>query len=240
MASGTRSKNMLNAEIQEKQQKLYDVLANSEDEIKSLSKDELVKIVLSMKDHISLLNSVSDFMERSNKRMDELERQQNLNAQYIRRSCIEISGIPPNVEKMNKTFSEEENLETEVLKIYNAAGVVVHGNNVKREDIEAVHRVGKKNITIVKFVNRKFAYAGLFKGRNLKDNSPYDNAVFINHSQCREFKFLNWKIREAKKAKKLFKYRVRHGVNQVQFKDGDDWLKVSHKTDLINFGIDIE
>ena len=51
-------------------------------------------------------------------------------------------------------------------------------------DIQATHRVGKKGVTIVKFVNLKFAYEGLRCGKNLKDSKLYGNSggIYINNS----------------------------------------------------------
>ena len=99
------------------------------------------------------LKEMNTFMEQTNRRLEKLEREQNLHAQYSRRDSIEISGIPSQI--------RTEELEREVIKIYEAAQVSVHGESLREKDIQACHRIGKKQeTTIVKFVNRKFAREG--------------------------------------------------------------------------------
>ena len=55
---------------------------------------------------------------------------------YGRRSSIEISGIPPEV--------EQKDLQNHVIKIFREAKVEVHGKYLDHLDIEACHRIGKK------------------------------------------------------------------------------------------------
>ena len=102
-----------------------------------------------------------------------------------------MTGIPADI--------GNQNLEEEVVKIYKKAGVEINGRNLDSSDIQACHRIGKKNITICKFVNRKFAREGLVGGRNLKGTDLYGTSpAYINTSFCPEFKFLNFLIRKAK------------------------------------------
>ena len=76
-------------------------------------------------------------MESTNKRLDKLEREQNMSLQYTRRDTIEITGIPENV--------VSQKLEEEVLKIYKKAGVQIYGKSLDPSDTQACHRIGKKN-----------------------------------------------------------------------------------------------
>ena len=111
------------------------------------------------------------------KRMEEIEREQFKSSQYSRRDTIEITGIPGDI--LNDA------LEDEIIGIYDVAQVNVNGTQLVKIDIQACHRVGKKNIVIVKFVNRKFANEGLYCGKNLKNNSPYMAPTYINYSFAR-------------------------------------------------------
>ena len=197
-----------------------------------MNKDDLIKLILCLNDENSLLKEFKEFVKMSNDRFVELERKQNSYMQYHRRDTIEISGIPTNI--------KDEDLEGEVLRIYDAASVTVHGEKVANRDIQACHRIGKKGVTIVKFMNRKFANAGLFSSRNLKDNSIYDNQVYINSSLIHEFKNINYVVRQAKRQKKIHRYRVRKGITQVQMKEDDEFVEVTHKVDLDSLGIQIE
>ena len=94
-------------------------------------------------------------------RVTELERSRHLYEQYGRRESIEITGISADI--------TQEDFENEVIKIYDEAKVEVHCRQISHFDISTCHRIGKKSVGIVPFVNRKFAYAGLSKGKNLKE-----------------------------------------------------------------------
>ena len=116
--------------------------------------------------------------------LDKLECEQNKSIQYLRRDSIEISGIPANI--------RHNALESKVIKIFEAAEVDVHGVGLTERDIQACHRVGNKGVTIVKYVNRKFAGEGLFCSRNLHAKKIYGKiSVYINNSFGPEFGYLN-------------------------------------------------
>ena len=60
--------------------------------------------------------------------------------------------------------------------------------------------VGKKEVTIVKFVNRKFAKEGLYKGKNLQGTMMYSGTrIFINNSFCHEYKRFGRTLRKLKR-----------------------------------------
>ena len=54
-----------------------------------------------------------------------------------------------------------------------------------------------------------------------------------------EYRFLNYVIRRAAKDKKLYKYKVRNGVNFVQKDQDSDFIEIGHANDLVNLGIEI-
>ena len=151
--------------------------------------------------------------------------------QYSRRTNVELSGIPKNI--------PQKDLESEVIKVFDAAEVKVHGRSLEEMDIQACHRVGKKGDTIVRFVNQKFASEGLYCGRNLKGKNIYgnDSKVYINTSFCKEFKFLNYLVRKAKNDDNIFRWKVRNGITYVQTEDGGDFHEISHKNDLIDLNL---
>ena len=62
---------------------------------------------------------------------------------------------------------EEQQMEDEVIEIYKDAKVTVNRQNIKKMDVQAAHRIGKKGVVIVKVVNRKFIRAALINGNNL-------------------------------------------------------------------------
>ena len=69
-------------------------------------------------------------------RLVSMERQCWANAQFYRRECLELVGVPRSV--------SDENLEEKVLEIFEKVGCPIEGNN-----IEACHRISKKNGRII-------------------------------------------------------------------------------------------
>ena len=77
-----------------------------------------------------------------NERLIALERQCWVNAQYSRRECLEIAGIPSSV--------SDKDLKEVVCKVITKAGV-----DITADDIEDCHRVGSKGQTVIKFGKKK-------------------------------------------------------------------------------------
>ena len=204
---------------------------SSQENLNNLSKGKLIDMIKSLKLENSILKEMHEHMAKSNERLERLEREQFKHFQYQRRDTIEISGIPTTV--------NQADLEKEVVKIYNAARVAVNEKKLEVHQIQACHRIGRKGVTICKFVNRKYATEGIYCGRNLKNCTLYGGSpVYINHSFCNEFRHLNFLIRKAKGAGKLYRYKVKHGVNFIKVgEDDDDFVEISHKIDLVNLGI---
>ena len=203
----------------------------SNEDLTKLSKEKLVELVLSLKDECRSLRETQEYHEKLDKRMEALERQQNMNLQYLRRDTIEIHGIPGSI--------KNEQLEDEVMRIYDMAGVSVHGIKLDHLAIQACHRIGKKGNVVVKFTNRKYATEGLYNGKNLKENKPYETPTYINNSFCPEFSFLNYAIRQAKKQKKIHFYKLKNGITSVQLEEGGDLFEITHKADLAFHGISL-
>ena len=202
------------------------------EDLRSKNKGELIDLINQLRTENIALKAAQELFLQQSERIEKLERSFYLQQQYVRRDTIEITGIPATVEQVQ--------LENEVIKIYNAAGVVVDSDAVKKRDIQAVHRIGKKGTTICKFLNRKFANQGLYSSAKLKGKELYgpNTSVYINSSFCDEFRHLNYLVRKAKKSKWIFRYKVKNGVNFVKMCEGDDdFQEVTHKSDLIRLKI---
>ena len=221
-------------------------MASNAATLKGMNKNDLVQMVQSLQTQVDDLNSVNktlvvenaelrkvfDIMSKHNERLEKLEKEFNRNLQYQRRDTIEITGIPKAI--------PVEDLETEVVKIYNAAMVKVHGQTLRPLDIQACHRIGKKKeVTIVKFVSRKFAYGGLVSGKNLKGVGVYGAGtnVYINNSFCDQYRHLNFLIRGIKKNNLIHHYKVKKGTNLIQVREGDEYQEIEHFNDLVRLGL---
>ena len=196
------------------------------------NKSDLIKMINTLREENESLKALQALYLKQSERIEKLERQFYLNQQYQGRNTIEVTGIPETV--------AQNQLENEIVKIYAAAQVVVDGDALERKDIQACHRIGKKNVTICKFVNRKFANEGLYNGKNLKGKDLYGNKsqIYINNSFCDEFRHINCLIRKAKKNNNIFRWKVKHGVNFIKVnEDDEEFLEVSHINDLVNLNI---
>ena len=102
-----------------------------------LKKPQLVEIILELQKEKNSLKLQSNNIGEISDRSTDLERSHFLYLQYGRRSSIEISGIPPEV--------EQNDLEKHVIKIFREAKVEVQGKYLDHHDIEACYRIGKKS-----------------------------------------------------------------------------------------------
>ena len=201
--------------------------------LQSLKKNELIDIIKELKKEKDDLKA--DLLEKRSgmeERLETLERSHFLYLQYGRRESVEIVGIPDTI--------EQKDLEKEVVKVYNAANIKVHGMPLTQKDISACHRIGRKGKTIVRFVNRKHAIEGLINGRNLKGKTLYGSTpIFINNSFCREFSYYGYVIRKLKWNNKIDGYKIKNGVYQVKLLGNVNFVEVSHISDFSKMNLDI-
>ena len=109
--------------------------------------------------------------------------------------------------------------------------------------MEACHRIGKKNVVIARFVNRKFARQILYNQKNLKNTKLYgeNSKVYVNDSFCRPFSYIGFVIRKLKKKLMIEGYKVRNGIFSVKLGAHDkDFIDITHKNDFVNLNLDID
>ena len=110
-------------------------------------------------------------------RLVSMERQCWANAQYSRRECLRLVGVPRSI--------SDEDLEEKVLKIFEKVGCPLEGNN-----IEACHRISKTNERMMKFSPRKDCHNVLktkteFRNLHMKEiDFPEDNPIFASQILC--------------------------------------------------------
>ena len=167
----------------------------TEDDLDKLLKKDLISIILSQQRKIDQDNiGWLDEIRKSNDKFSKLEadvkiaktrnnllsqwvvdlgRQCWVNAQYSRRECLEIVGIPRSV--------DHNSLEEKVIQVFAKVGC-----NIDSSNIEARHRITRRNDrVIVKFSRRKDCQQVLSIKKNLQKLKMEDNKVnkvFINHT----------------------------------------------------------
>ena len=137
----------------------------TEDTLRALNKTQLIELILKSQEHTKgIINSLTEELKTLNKNFKKLEsdvvvvknvnnilckqlvsveRKCWKNAQYSRRECVEVVGLPSSI--------ANDQLENIVCR------VVQHiGANITDEKTESCHRLNKNtDRTIVKFLRRK-------------------------------------------------------------------------------------
>ena len=159
-------------------------LQNNLDQANNKVLEEIRKV----NDNFSKLESELSVTKQVNSllscRLINMERQCWANAQYSRRECLDIAGIPREV--------EPDVLEEKVVNIFEKLGY-----NIPSNHIEACHGVSKKSVTvIVKFSRRKdcqqvLAVKKVLRKIKMEDvGLPGQNKLFINKNLCPYYKVL--------------------------------------------------
>ena len=130
-------------------------------------------------------------------RIINLERNAFSNAHYIIRKVLVINPVPHSIN--NVDFEE---------KVYKALSLT--GTKVKPEDLDACHRMKKKDKMIIKFKNRKQRNQVIFKQKELKLKGEnvlalqFGLSLFTNDSMCLKSQILFSKYRQLKNTGKFF------------------------------------
>ena len=127
-----------------------------------------------VKSYLSVTKKVNTLLSE---RLQTIEKQCWANAQYSRRECLEIYGIPSSV--------SDNDLEDLVCKSITKADVAVSD-----KDNEDCHRVGKRDQSIVKFSKKKVSTQVFNIRKDLKKFSMEDlqltvqGKLYLNQSLC--------------------------------------------------------
>ena len=221
----------------------------SQEELNGLDKDKLIAIVLSNQSFaaaiMSKLNEVTSTLAsltaevtilKANantvpspspeleERVEATERENYALQQYTRRDSIEIVNFPLDV--------KDDKIEEKTVSLLQAIDV-----DVIADDIQACHRLYKKDRIIVKFLSRKKALECLYSKSKLKTldkteiNFPADKPIFINESLCPEYRRLFGKLNELKKQKKVQGVWTFNGSIRLRLND-DSVKTILHKNDI--------
>ena len=186
-------------------------------QLENLSKEELIEELITVDDKSSKLSGLSnrfdDFLRRfevvssdlaiarnCNKllteRVAQLERNAATNAQYHRRESVEVNPVSPSI--------SDEELKVNICKVLSLTG-----HEVKPDDLQACHRLKKKESVIVKFKCRKLKRKVLVNRKNLGNKSEdlrqlrFSGKLFILESMCHENHQLAYKCCQLKNAGKI-------------------------------------
>ena len=192
--------------------------------------NEVVEEMRKFNENFSKLQSELSIAKRVNteltKRIVTLERQCWANAQYSRKECVEVVGIPRQV--------DDKHLEAKVLSIFQKVGCTI-----APEFIDDCHRLGKNNDrVIVKFTRRNDCKQVLQVKNDLKDltaddlNLPRGTKIIVNQSLCPYCRILWSKTKHLQKMGKINSFFISGGTVKIKIDENSKPLAVTHLNDL--------
>ena len=153
------------------------------------------------------------------KRVVQLERNAVTNAQYHRRESVEVNPVHPSI--------NAEELEINICK-----ALSLTGHEVKPDDLQACHRLKKKESVIVKFKCRKLKWSMLQNKSEDLHQLRFSGKLFISESMCHENHQLAYKCRQLKNAGKIHSIWFWNNAVNVKLSEGSNLVKVFHIIDI--------
>ena len=145
---------------------------------------------------------------------------------------MEVNPVPPSI--------GDEEIE---LNICQALSLTEH--EVKPDDLQACHRLKKKESVIVKFKCRKLKQKVLVNRKKLRNKSEdlrqlkFSGKLFISESLCHENHQLAYKCRQLKNAGKIHSTWFWKNAVNVKLSERSNPVKIFHFIDIEKlFGID--
>ena len=228
----------------------------TENGLDKLLKKDLISIILSQQrkidqDNIGWLDKIRKLNDNFSKlevdvkiakninsllsqRVVDLERQCWANAQYSRRECLKIVGIPRSV--------DDNSLEEKVIQVFEKVGC-----NIDFSKIEVCHHIIRRNDrVIVKFSRRKDCQQVLSVKKNLQKlkmediGLTGDNKVFINHSLCPYYRVLWSKSKVLLNMGKINRLMVLSGTVKVKISKISAPISITHADDFTKYFPDVD
>ena len=151
-----------------------------------------------------------------------MERQCWANAQYSRRECLDIAGIPREV--------SGKVLEEKVLKVF-----AKHGCDISPDRIEAYYHVGiTTDAVVVKFPKQKGCQHVWSVKKDLKKLTMEElelsgnNKLFINRSLCPYYKMLWSKSKKFHNLRKIHNFFISGETIKINVNENSSQLSITH------------
>ena len=158
-------------------------------------------------------------------KIHQLERNLLHTSQYHRREILGVSPVPSDI-------------SNDVLENRICQALSLTGQKVSPNDLQACHRMKRKNYVIVKFKCRKLRNRVLTCRKSLADKSEslkelkLEDKFFISESMCAENHQLSYYCRKLKKAKKLHSTWFFNNSVNVRVIENGEITKIFHIIDL--------
>ena len=221
-------------------------MVRTRSQLENLSKEELFEELITVDDITSkishLTNRFDDFLRRFEvvssdlaitrncnrlltKRVFQLESNAVTKSQYHWWESVEVNPLP-------KWISDEQ-FEPNICK-----ALSLIGHEVKPNDLQACHRLKKKEWLIVKFKFRKIKQKVLVNRKNLRNKSEdlrqlkFSGKLFILENMCHENHQLAYKFRQLKIAEKIHPTWFWNNAVNVKLSERSNPVKIFHIIDI--------
>ena len=154
-----------------------------------------------------------------------MERNAVNNAQCHCRESLEINPVPATI--------GDDVLESSICR-----ALSLTGHEVKLDDLQACHRLKKKDTVIVKFKCRKQKHSILINRKNLRNKSVvltqlyFSGRLFVSESMCHENHQLSYKCRQLKNAGKIHSTWFWNNSVNVKLNERSQPTKIHHVIDI--------
>ena len=155
----------------------------------------------------------------------QLERNNLNNAQYNRRETLEINPVPSDI--------ADDILEQSVCQAVSLTGISVEPDN-----LQASHRMRKRDCIIVKFKCRKQKHRVLLNRKTLQNKSldltqlKFSRNLFVNESICHENHQLAYKCRQLKSVHKMHLTWFYNSTLHIKLVENGPIHKIFYPTDI--------
>ena len=167
-------------------------------------------------------------------RVVDLERQCWANAQYSRRECLEVVGIPRSV--------DDNSVEEKIIKVFEKVSC-----NIDSSNIEVCHRITQRNDRVnVRFSRRKDCQRKLSVKKILQKlkmegiGLAGDNKVFINHSLCPYYRVLWSKTKVLFSMGKINRLMVSNRTVKAKISEIRAPISITHSDGFTKYFPDID
>ena len=137
---------------------------------------------------------------------------------------MEINPVPTSI--------DDDVLENSVCR-----ALSLTGHEVKPDDLQACHRLKKKDTVIIKFKCRKKRRSILINRKNLRNKSDgltqlnFSGRLFVSESMCHENHQLSYKCRQLKNAGKIHSTWFWNNSVNVKLNERSQPTKIHHVID---------
>jgi len=156
-----------------------------------------------------------------------IERASNIQQQEKRMNFIRIHGL-------DTSTKNSFHLKEQVRKLFTDMGV--RFDNKEEVEIPKIGLSGDGSIVVCRLAERRYVNYVLSHSANLR-RIPELSHVRVDQQLCSPYNNIKYHLRMLRREKKIARYGVYNGTNQLKLQIDDEWTIVTHIHDLVELGL---